>query len=210
MERAECSWDRLLTSVKNGSDLKVHHAKTAMYNALSALNHIHSANLSLRNISGSSIMIDEDCQVKLGDLNQVRAIPPDFTEKSVVHGLRKQVHEEVDKLNKEATEDDEILTVAPSLLREKYAAALYNDYSTDNLKSMSLSPPNQDKSYQAPEVIMNESDIDPQAADIWSMACVFAEMIYCVKERLQQYESISSRKDKRKAINNHIKNRRLF
>ena len=78
----------MLRSVKNGSQISVDHAKTAIYNALCALNLIHSANLSLRNLTSNCMKIDEKCQVKLHDLNQVRSLPPNYEDSSLIYQMR--------------------------------------------------------------------------------------------------------------------------
>ena len=52
---------KVVHSIKNGTVLEDDHIKTILYNALCAIQFLHSANLVHRNLSPSTILIDANC-----------------------------------------------------------------------------------------------------------------------------------------------------
>lgn len=57
------------------ADVDEDHIVTIMYNILSAVSFLHSANLVHRDLKPANILMDDNCQIKLCDFGLTRAIP---------------------------------------------------------------------------------------------------------------------------------------
>lgn len=66
-------------SLKNlmDSDQKIEedHVVSIIYNILSALNFVHSANIVHRDMKPANILMDDNCQVKICDFGLSRCLP---------------------------------------------------------------------------------------------------------------------------------------
>lgn len=87
-----------------------------MYNALNALNFIHSSNMAHRNICPQNVLIDSACQVQIGGFNQVKALPKNFDTKNPTRKLRGILDAELTEY-KVVRDDEEPLIVAPTFIR---------------------------------------------------------------------------------------------
>ena len=77
MEHVESDLKKVLN--KSGSiDFTEDHVLTILYNALCALNFMHTANLMHRDIKPANILVDNDCQIKLCDFGLSRSVPQDL------------------------------------------------------------------------------------------------------------------------------------
>jgi len=57
------------------ADIDEGHILTIMYNILSAVSFLHSANLVHRDLKPANILMDDNCQVKICDFGLTRNIP---------------------------------------------------------------------------------------------------------------------------------------
>ena len=58
-------------------ELKEPHIISIIYNYLCSLNYVNSANLIHRDLKPDNILLDHNCNVKLGDFKFARSIIPD-------------------------------------------------------------------------------------------------------------------------------------
>ena len=64
-----------LGSVISHKVLEIDHVKAIMYNLLSSLVYLHSANIIHRDIKPQNILVDSNCQVMLCDFGLSRCLP---------------------------------------------------------------------------------------------------------------------------------------
>ena len=74
MEIGELDLRKLLDTVPN-TELDEEHITTILYNALCAMNYIHSTNIIHRDLNPSNILINSNCNVKFCDFGMVRVDP---------------------------------------------------------------------------------------------------------------------------------------
>ena len=99
------------------------HARYFLYQILRGLKHIHSANVLHRDLKPSNLLVNEDCELKIGDFGMARGLDSSPSEKKRV--------------------------------MTEYVATRW---------------------YRAPELMLSLSEYS-QAIDIWSVGCIFAEML---------------------------------
>ena len=74
MEIGELDLRKLLDTVPN-TELDEEHIITILYNALCAMNYIHSTNIIHRDLKPANFLIDQNCNVKICDFGLSRAMP---------------------------------------------------------------------------------------------------------------------------------------
>ena len=89
MEIGELDLRKLLDTVPN-TELDEEHIITILYNALCAMNYIHSTNIIHRDLKPANLLIDQNCNVKICDFGLSRAMPE-----------KNHVEEELKKFNKD-------------------------------------------------------------------------------------------------------------
>ena len=89
MEIGELDLRKLLDTVPN-TELDEEHVTTILYNALCAMNYIHSTNIIHRDLKPANFLIDQNCNVKICDFGLSRAMPE-----------KHPVEEELKKFNKD-------------------------------------------------------------------------------------------------------------
>ncbi|VDO96757.1 unnamed protein product, partial [Soboliphyme baturini] len=62
--------------IHSAQPLTDHHVRFFMYQILRALKYIHSANIIHRDLKPSNIMVNANCQVKIGDFGMARSLAP--------------------------------------------------------------------------------------------------------------------------------------
>lgn len=99
------------------------HVRYFLYQILRGLKHIHSANVLHRDLKPSNLLVNEDCELKIGDFGMARG------------------------LDSSPSEQKRVMT--------EYVATRW---------------------YRAPELMLSLSEYS-QAIDVWSVGCIFAEML---------------------------------
>jgi mitogen-activated protein kinase 1/3 len=74
MESSDCDLKQLLNKIRD-IEFDEGHIVTILYNALCALNFIHSANVMHRDIKPANILINHDCEITLCDFGLSRTVP---------------------------------------------------------------------------------------------------------------------------------------
>jgi len=74
MEYVESDFKKLFENVPD-TELTEEHIIVFLYNALCALNFIHSANVIHRDIKPGNILINSQCNVKICDFGLARTMP---------------------------------------------------------------------------------------------------------------------------------------
>ncbi|OMJ75268.1 hypothetical protein SteCoe_25626 [Stentor coeruleus] len=158
MEHAQSDLKKL---VKSTIHLEEDHIQMIVYNTISGLNYIHSANILHRDLKPANILINEDCEVKICDF-----------------GLARSVVEET-KENFMDLDDDEPL---PPMSESKKAAKPGLNRSKGGLQTKKeLTGHVVTRWYRAPELILLEREYT-KAIDVWSLGCVIAELCGMLKE----------------------------
>ena len=111
-ERNTFSVDDMVKSVCHGTRLDIGNLVTIMYNALCALNFLHSADLAHRNISSTTLFVDGTCQVYLNTLEYVRVLPEGFESRNGTQSLRKIIDEYMNNDEKKEIESEN-LNISP-------------------------------------------------------------------------------------------------
>jgi len=75
MELGEMDLNKMLSKVPKVK-LSETHIVTILYNQLSALNYLHSANIIYRNLKPSNFLVDSSCHVSICDFGLARTMPP--------------------------------------------------------------------------------------------------------------------------------------
>jgi len=166
MEYAQSDLKKLL---KSPIHLEMIHVQTLIYNILLGLKYIHSADVLHRDLKPANVLINEDCSVKICDFGLARSIEG-------IEGAhyRKDSNEEDDAPLPKA-EPKVVKMGNPKLV--KSAAGLVK---TTNMKR-ELTGHVVTRWYRAPELILLEKDYTA-AIDVWSVGCIFAELLGMIKE----------------------------
>ena len=101
MEYFKFDLETLLSQSINFSE---DHVKKIIYNILSALNFIHSANILHRDLKPSNILLDENCDVRICDFGLSRTMSVSSIEKG--SGNSKRIRDSVMQFNLKEIIDD--------------------------------------------------------------------------------------------------------
>ena len=74
MNYVESDVKKVLESVKYGTILSEDHVITILYNIISCLKYLHSANIIHRDIKPNNLLIDSKCKISFADFGLSRAM----------------------------------------------------------------------------------------------------------------------------------------
>ena len=146
------------------------HLLAVMYNLLSALKFLHSANVLHRDIKPSNILVDERCQIRICDFGLARSLPLNCLGESSGNSIR--VRNAVIRRKRQGQVDE-------AKLRDQITAILDKRRPQTRTKKRSLTVHIGTRWYRAPEVVLLEKQYD-FASDIWSLGCTLAELARAV------------------------------
>lgn len=167
MEYAQSDLKKLL---KSPIHLEMVHIQTLVYNILVGLKYIHSADVLHRDLKPANVLINEDCTTKICDFGLARSIEG-------IEGAHIKKKEDDD-------DDDIIPTESKPDAKRQGAGKLVRTsggmIKTKNMKR-ELTGHVVTRWYRAPELILLEKNYTA-AIDVWSLGCIFAELLGMIKE----------------------------
>eukprot|EP00916_Digyalum_oweni_P027403 GHVL01044861.1.p2 GENE.GHVL01044861.1~~GHVL01044861.1.p2 ORF type:complete len:483 (-),score=52.97 GHVL01044861.1:2041-3489(-) len=146
------------------------HIKTLLYNLLIGVKYLHSKGIYHRDLKPANCLVNQDCSVKICDFGLARpAAVPVFIAPELPTSPRNGLSSEEETRNSHNGQDSDVLGgVVPH---------------TKTLKKQ-LTGHVVTRWYRAPELILLEENYT-HAIDIWSVGCIFAELLNMMKENIQ-------------------------
>ena len=203
--------------VKSAIHLQLIHVQKLVYNLLVGIKYIHSAGVLHRDIKPANILINEDCTVRICDFGLARSIigiegTSISQMKSKIRMIEELVSASDDEdmkigspanisknsedtsmdgtLSKVSTpstfapadrmyeEEDKKVEIKKKLMRTKDMRRNMKRQLTGHVVT---------RWYRSPELILLEKDYGP-AIDVWSVGCIFAELLSMIKENAATYQ----------------------
>jgi mitogen-activated protein kinase 1/3 len=164
MEHAQSDLKKLF---KSPIHLQMVHIQTLIYNILCGLKYLHSADVLHRDLKPANLLINEDCTVKICDFGLARSV--EGIEGAHIYNTPQNDDDDSDLPPAEKKE----VKSSPKLQR----ATRLN---TKNIKR-ELTGHVVTRWYRAPELILLEKNYT-SAIDVWSLGCIFAELLGMIKE----------------------------
>ena len=202
--------------IKSAIHLQIKHIQTVVYNLLCAVKYLHSANVLHRDLKPANVLVNEDCSVKICDFGLARSISgvesascilsdrrmtndgetkaSESGDDAVLLGAEAAKIHHKDDISKDINEN----TKAMGNLKINDDKATEGDKRKDLTKRL-IKTKDQRKNmkreltghvvtrwYRAPELILLEKDYGA-AIDMWSVGCIFAELLGMMKESAPTY-----------------------
>ncbi len=203
--------------VKSAIHLQLLHIQKLVYNLLVGIKYIHSAGVLHRDLKPANILINEDCGVRICDFGLARSIVgldgPSVTGMRPRLSMSEEVATASDDEDVKigsailakirASSEDMTDIPKPGGPATTSTFAPQKDFEEDKRKEVQKKlVRTKDKRhnmkreltghvvtrwYRAPEIILLEKDYGP-AIDIWSVGCIFAELLSMMKENAATYQ----------------------
>lgn len=199
--------------IKSAIHLQIKHIQTVVYNLLCAVKYLHSANVLHRDLKPANVLVNEDCSVKICDFGLARSISGIDSASCIIEG-RKFSKENQDETAGDADEDANIMKAEIAKIHHlDELPQQMNNMQLDDQSQQQQSAEEKRKEmtkrliktkdqrknmkreltghvvtrwYRAPELILLEKDYGP-AIDMWSVGCIFAELLGMMKESAPTY-----------------------
>jgi len=174
--------------IKSATHLQLAHIQVLMYNIMCGLKYMHSAEVIHRDIKPANILLNEDCSVKICDFGLARSIlgvettfktltNPSTSSKLSTSAEKPLKSQETILLKDAKHEEIKKKEIHKQLVRTKDARKGMKRELTGHVVT---------RWYRAPELILLEKDYGG-AIDIWSVGCIFAELLSMMKEHAPTY-----------------------
>lgn len=171
--------------IKSATHLQLPHIQLLMYNLMCGVKYIHSAEVIHRDLKPANVLLNEDCTAKICDFGLARSVAgvettfakltvkPSTVQPPVSSKVPVIIPPKVD----EKHEDQKKKEIHKQLVKTKDARKNMKRELTGHVAT---------RWYRAPELILLEKDYGP-AIDIWSVGCIFAELLSMMKEHAPTY-----------------------
>ncbi|PPA62320.1 Protein kinase domain protein [Cryptosporidium hominis] len=180
LEIADSDFKKLFRTPVYLSEL---HVKTLLYNLLVGLKYIHSAGIYHRDLKPANCLVNQDCGVKICDFGLARTVkrPTDTINYNSVASNNNNNNNSV--VNRRS-----IMT----------GTSIKSDNSQENggfqqggrFLKRQLTGHVVTRWYRAPELILLQENYT-EAIDMWSVGCIFAELLNMLKENVAYYSDRS-------------------
>ncbi|CDW76294.1 mapk-related kinase [Stylonychia lemnae] len=198
--------------IKSAIHLQLKHIQLVVYNLFCAVRYLHSANVLHRDLKPANILVNEDCSVKICDFGLARSIAGVESASLLLNASKRFVnnddeemktddnHEDVQFKNVEPAQmhhqdqsnkqlQEEIKSTAEQSEQDKRKEMTKRLIKTKDLRKnmkRELTGHVVTRWYRAPELILLEKEYGP-AIDVWSVGCIFAELLGMMKESAPTY-----------------------
>ena len=207
MEYAQSDIKKL---VKSAIHLQKIHIQKLVYNLLAGLKYTHSAGVLHRDIKPANILINENCSVRICDFGLGRSVAG--VEGTSIKEMKKVGNfeelkncpddEDVDMKDSQpakiTNKSDEMTDISLFMSlkgevkqeeekKKEIKAKIEKTRELRRSMKRQLTGHVVTRWYRAPEIILLEKDYGP-AVDIWSVGCIFAELLSMMKENAATYQ----------------------
>jgi mitogen-activated protein kinase 1/3 len=191
----ECAPSDLKKIIKSSLYLHMLDVKLLVYHILCGLKYIHSCAVLHRDLKPGNILLDDNYQIKICDFGLARSVSKMEEEEVVeekVSDTKRSINKEkyfgkgnLDKFS--GKKQETITSTEPNTTTTKASGTpkLGQMKKSGNSKQM-LSVHVVTRWYRAPELILIEKDYT-SAIDIWSVGCIFAELMMMIKENANTF-----------------------
>ncbi|KAL7066403.1 protein kinase domain-containing protein [Cryptosporidium serpentis] len=138
------------------------HVKTLLYNLLVGLKYIHSAGIYHRDLKPANCLVNQDCGVKICDFGLARTVRSQENLSSKYNYVD----------NKGNSNDNDNCRLGGRYLKRQLTGHVVTRW------------------YRAPELILLQENYT-EAIDMWSVGCIFAELLNMLKENVAYYSDRS-------------------
>ena len=145
----QCEWDLRKVMNTRMKQWGIDHVKRLLYQTLSGLEYLHSANVVHRDLKPANILVTASCDVRVCDFGLSRQIKKQRSRGSMEMDMDQEDRESLTSQGKTYG------SRAPVRTLTKHVVTRY---------------------YRAPELILLSSEYT-EAIDVWSVGCIFAELL---------------------------------
>jgi len=161
------------------------HIEYILYQLLLGLNFVHSAGIAHRDLKPENIIVDEQCSLRICDFGLARGWKENLDVQA------KDIHpESLDVLENSANDADDSD-------QQQSGGGVDDEKNADpeveqkkKLKQQALTKHVVTRWYRSPEVILLQQDRERlYGVDVWSVGCIFAELLQMHKQNCSDYQS---------------------
>ncbi|GIX66073.1 cell-cycle-associated protein kinase MAPK, putative [Babesia caballi] len=170
--------------VRSPAFLNDNHIRLLMYNLLCGVNYLHSAGIYHRDLKPANCLVNRDCSVKICDFGLARTVNNFCGASSLVADGSFTAREVEDEM---AHGSCSVRTMPDStrLLDYNEEFAHFQRKRMNETFTRQLTGHVVTRWYRAPELILLR-DTYTEAIDVWSVGCIFAELLNMLKENLPE------------------------
>ncbi|CCF73394.1 mitogen-activated protein kinase [Babesia microti strain RI] len=166
LEIADSDFKKLLRS---SAFLTESHVRTLTYNLLVGVQYLHNMGIYHRDLKPANCLVNKDCSVKICDFGLARALSSKGCTFNSATSCTSDNSSIID-----ANDSIKLDTVTPKPDKNNSQSKTYKKQLTSHVVT---------RWYRAPEIILLQDEYT-QAIDVWSIGCIFAELMNMIKENI--------------------------